>query len=61
MIRLLGTTAGLLLFSALLLLAVDNRIYSSRSWVREIKFTQLLAWSYGFLSLLILIGLLIYI
>lgn len=61
MIRFMGSTAGLLLFSALLLMAVDHRIYSNRGWLREKKLTLALAWSYGLLSLLIIIGLFIYI
>ncbi|MFC6652835.1 CLC_0170 family protein [Paenibacillus rhizoplanae] len=61
MVRLLGSIAGMLLFSAILLLAVDVRIYSSRGWLREHKYATILAWSYGFLSLLLIIGLLLYI
>lgn len=61
MIRFMGSTAGLLLFSALLMMTVDRRIYTSKGWIREKKFARALAWSYGLLCLLIVIGLFIYI
>ncbi|MEK3795439.1 CLC_0170 family protein [Paenibacillus sp. FSL R7-0204] len=61
MIRLLGSLAGMLLFSALLLLVVDIRIYSNRRWHREKKYAKVIAWSYILLSLMICIGLLLYI
>lgn len=61
MIRLLGSLAGMLLFSALLLLVVDIRIYSNRGWLREKKYAKVIAWSYILLSLVICIGLLLYI
>lgn len=61
MIRLLGSLAGILLFSAMLLLVVDIRIYSNRGWLREKKYTKILAWSYLLLSLMICIGLILYI
>lgn len=60
MIRVIATAAGLLMFSALLLLAVDYRIYSNRGWIREQKSARLLAWGYVLLSLLLLTGLFIY-
>ncbi|WP_238655084.1 CLC_0170 family protein [Paenibacillus piscarius] len=61
MIRVMGTAAGLLMFCALLLLTVDYRIYSNRGWIREQKSARLLAWGYGLLSLLIFLGIVIYI
>ncbi|MEK4854004.1 CLC_0170 family protein [Paenibacillus sp. FSL H7-0756] len=61
MIRLLGSLAGIMLVSAMLLLVVDIRIYSNRGWHREKKYARVVAWSYILLSLMICIGLLLYI
>lgn len=51
----------ILLISALLLLTIDSRIYSSRGWGREKKYALVLGWTYSVISLAILIGLVIYV
>jgi hypothetical protein len=61
MVLVLGCTAGVLFISALLLLAVDVKIYSNRGWVREKKYATLMGWTYCVLFLVILIGLLLYV
>ncbi|WNS40947.1 CLC_0170 family protein [Paenibacillus sp. MMS20-IR301] len=61
MVRVFGSIACVLLVSAVLLLTVDCRIYSSRGWLREKKYAKVLGWSYSILFLLILAGLLIYV
>lgn len=61
MVRVFGSTVIVLFFSALLLLAVDVRIYSSKGWLREQKYARVLGWSYSVISLAILIGLMIYV
>lgn len=61
MVRVLSSIAGVLLVSSLLLLAIDARIYSNRGWLREKKYAYLLGWASCTLSLLILIGLFIYV
>lgn len=61
MVRVFGSAACVLLVSALLLLAVDVRIYKSRGWVRESKYAAVLGWAYSILCLAIFIGLIIYV
>ncbi|QSF46083.1 CLC_0170 family protein [Paenibacillus tianjinensis] len=60
MIRLLAWSIMVLLFAALVLLAVDRNIYRSSGWTREQRFTSILGWTYTVAALLILSGLLIY-
>jgi hypothetical protein len=61
MVRVFGSAACILLVSALLLLAVDVRIYRSRGWRREKRVALVLGWTYSVLSLAIIIGLIIYV
>ena len=61
MIRVFGSTAIVLLASALLLLAIDCRIYNSRGWGREKKYAMVMGWTYSIISLAIFIGLMIYV
>lgn len=61
MIRLFSSTAALFICSALLLLAVDAKIYNASGWTRDHKFATVLGWTYGAVALLIFIGLLIFI
>ncbi|AIQ45549.1 hypothetical protein R70723_06295 [Paenibacillus sp. FSL R7-0273] len=60
MIRLLACTAMVLLFSALVLLAVDRNIYRTSGWVRDSKYAAVTGWTCTGAAGLILAGLLIY-
>ncbi len=60
MIQLFTWSIMVLLFAALVLLAVDRSIYRTSSWTREQRFTSIMGWSYTVAALLILAGLLIY-
>lgn len=61
MIRLLTSTSIILFISALLMLAIDSRIYKDRGWLREKKYAAVMGWIYCILSVFILIGLMIYV
>lgn len=59
MISLFSYLAVVLIFTALMLLAIDSKIYSANGWFREKKLASVLGWIYGGLSILIIAGLII--
>lgn len=59
MISLFSYLAAVLMFTALMLLAIDRNIYSANRWRRERKLAAMMGWIYGVLSILIIVGLIV--
>ncbi|ULO06377.1 hypothetical protein H1230_25720 [Paenibacillus sp. 19GGS1-52] len=55
MINVYSYMAMVLLFSGLILLTIDSKIYSVNGWVREKKAASVVGWIYSALSLLVII------
>lgn len=59
MINVYSYMAMVLLFSGLILLTIDSKIYSVNGWVREKKGASIVGWVYISLSIIIIILVLI--